>query len=336
VVKANAYGLGMVEVAQRLAYEGAKRFFVANVEEGLTLRDALPSGEIYLLNGLWPEVAETSAQARLTPVLSSLEHLKIWSGYGVRRGTPLPALLQMETGLGRLGLGLKELEDFVNHQGSDFSGIEVQGLISHLACAYQPNHPFNATQRERFDQGRRLFPHLPASLAGSGGIFQGRAYLYDFVRPGRILYGSTFTADPSFHPHVRPVVSLKARILQIQDVPQGHSIGYDQTCYTHRPTRLAVVAMGYADGYFRALSNRASGLLHGFCVPVVGRVSMDLLTVDVTDLPEALCRPGDWVTFLNDQLTVDALAEAAGTISWEVLTRLGERPFFRYKGSLSF
>lgn len=333
VVKANAYGLGMIPVATRLFFEGAHTFFVATIEEGLKLRAALPRIHIYVLNGMWPDVIPEMAHARLMPVLSSFPHLKGWQDMARQMDTPLPALFQAETGLMRLGFSEEELKEIANTQALH-EGIALSGVMSHLACAYQPGHSYNEEQRKRFERIRSFFPHVPSSLAGSGGLFQGRQYLYDLVRPGRILYGSTFTAHASFESQIRPVVTLKTRILQVQDVAKGHSVGYDQTFYAERPTRLATLGIGYADGYFRSLSNQARGLIENFSVPVVGRVSMDLMTVDVTDVPEKLVYPGAWVTLLNELLTVDLLAEQAGTISWEFLTRLGQRPFFRYKGDV--
>jgi alanine racemase len=331
VVKANAYGLGMGPVATRLFQEGARTFFVATIEEGIKLRGLLPMASVYVLNGLWPESVDEMAHAQLTPVLSSPAQRQLWQNKAQQMSHSLPALLQGETGLMRLGFSENELNDTALNPFL-YAGLSLKGLMSHLACAYQPDHPYNEVQRSRFQAMHTLFPNLPASLAGSGGLFQGQQYLYNMVRPGRILYGSTFTADAPFTHHIRPVVTLQARILQIQDIPAGASIGYDQTFYAKRPTRLATLGIGYADGYFRALSNKAHGRIGAFSMPVIGRVSMDLMTVDVTDVPQDLAHTGAWVTLLDDTLTVDLLAEQAGTVSWEFLTRLGQRPFFRYKG----
>jgi alanine racemase len=173
-------------------------------------------------------------------------------------------------------------------------------------------------------------PHVPASLSGSGGLFQGNEYLFDMVRPGRILYGSAFTAREDFSKSVCPVVRLQARILQIQDVPVGQSVGYDQTYVAQKPVRLATLSLGYADGYMRAFGNRGYAFLEGIRIPVVGRVSMDLMTVDVSAVPPALVRPGAWVDVINEKITVDDLAQLAGTVSWEILTRLGNRSFRYY------
>ena len=332
VVKANAYDLGMHPVAQHLSQQGASNFFVATVEEGLSLRKILPFPQIYVLNGIWPECALEVAQARLTPVLPSLPQIKVWQETARLLETPLPAIFQAETGLTRLGLSLEDLKMLAN-TSLLYEGVLPKALMSHLACAYIPGHPYNQEQKKRFDEARAFFPDVKGSLAGSGGLFQGQQYLYDWVRPGRLLYGSTFTADESFAEKVRSVVRLRVRILQIQEVEKGQSIGYDQTFVAPRPMRLATLGMGYADGYFRALSNKGWGIISGVKVPVVGRVSMDLMTVDVTDVPELLLAQEEWVILLNKEMTVDCLADLAGSVSWEILTRLGQRPFYRYLSS---
>jgi alanine racemase len=332
VVKANAYGLGMGPVAQHLSHVGASHFFVATVEEGLSLRKSLPFAQIYLLNGIWSECALEVAQARLIPVLSSLHQIRLWQEAARFLEISLPAIFQAETGLTRLGLSLENLKTLADTP-TLYEGILPKALMTHLACAYLPGHPYNQEQKKRFDEALVFFPHLKASLAGSGGLFQGKEYLYDWVRPGRLLYGSTFTAEESFSDKVRSVVTLRVRILQIQEVAQGQSIGYDQTFVSQRPMRVATLGIGYADGYFRSLSNQAWAIMGGVQVPIVGRVSMDLMTVDVTDVPESILQQEGWVTLLNKELTVDWLGELAGTVSWEVLTRLGQRPSYRYLSS---
>ncbi len=332
VVKADAYGLGATSVSKRLFQEGARAFFVATLEEGISLREILPLAEIYVLSSLWEAAVPEMRAARLTPVLSSNRDVRLWQGMAKTQGEPLPALLQVETGLLRLGLSLADIQQMALNP-SLFEALQLKAMMSHLACAYEPGHPYNREQQKNFDTMHAYFPQMPASLAGSGGLFQGRSYLYDMVRPGRILYGSTFTAPEPFVTSVQPVVEIHARILQIQDVKAGQSIGYDQTFRASQPMRIAVLGMGYADGYFRSLSNRAWGYLGGYKTPVVGRVSMDSMVVDITAVPDALLQTCEWVTLLNkEDLTIDAIAELAGTVSWEFLTRLGSRPFFRYKG----
>lgn len=330
-IKANAYGLGMIPVAKALWNSGARDFFLATLDEGIALRQHFPFATIYILNGLLAGTESLVHHQRLIPVLGDLGQIARWKQFASQIDEILPAVLQVDTGLIRLGLSLADLRELAQDP-KQLEGISLKYLMSHLACAYQPHHPYNVAQREAFFQAHRLFPKVPTSLAGSGGMFQGNEYFFDMVRPGRILYGSTFTAGEAFVGKVQHVITLGARILQIQDVPAGHSVGYDQTFHAPHPLRLATLGIGYADGYFRCLSNRGYGFIHDFRVPVVGRVSMDLMTVDVTDVPESLAHTGAWVELINAQMTIDDIALLADTVSWEVLTRLGERPLRYYKG----
>jgi alanine racemase len=339
VVKADAYGLGVEPVARKLAEVGATEFFVATLEEGIQLRSILPLSlpfapplvTIYVLNGLWPGTESVFDQYRLIPVLADLNQVALWKHYAAKQEKRLGAILQVDTGLIRLGLSFEELKTQLQDKGG-FTGLQLHYVMSHLACAYQPGHPYNDQQRAAFENVRELLPHVPASFAGSGGIFHGEAYWYDMVRPGRLLYGSSFTAEEVFQAAVQPVVTLRSRVLQIQTVQKGQSVGYDQTYWAERPLRLATISMGYADGYMRSLGNKGRAMVNGREVPVVGRISMDLATLDVTDLPPEWVYPGSWVELINPQITVDAVAAAAGTVSWEVLTRLGKRPHRIYLG----
>lgn len=330
-IKANAYGLGMIPVGKALWAIGARDFFVATLEEGITLRQHLPFATIYVLNGLWAGTESLIHRHQLTPVLGDLGQVVKWKQFAHKVDELLPAILQVDTGLVRLGLSLAEVQKLAK-SSKELEGVSLKYLMSHLACAYQPDHIYNVAQRDAFLQAQKLFPEVPVSLSGSGGMFQGSEYFFDMVRPGRILYGSTFTAGEDFIGKVKHVITLRARILQIQDVPQGHSVGYDQTYRAEKPLRLATLGIGYADGYFRCLSNRGYGFINGVRVPVVGRISMDLMTVDVTNVPENMAYPGAWVELINADMTIDDLATLADTVSWEILTRLGERPFRRYIG----
>ncbi|MGL5719765.1 MAG: alanine racemase [Alphaproteobacteria bacterium] len=331
VVKADAYGLGVGPVARKLAEVGAKEFFVATLEEGIQLRGYLPFVTIYVLNGLWPGTEPIFDQHRLVPVLADVGQVALWKQYAAQKEKHLGAILQVDTGLIRLGLSFEELGLQLQDRGG-FAGLHLHYVMSHLACAYQPNHPYNNQQREAFEAVRALLPGVPGSFAGSGGIFHGPEYWFDMVRPGRLLYGSSFTAEEVFRASVQPVLTLRSRVLQIQTVQKGQSVGYDQTYWAARPLRLATISMGYADGYMRSLGNKGTAMVKGCEVPVVGRISMDLATLDVTDLPDGWVYPGSWVELINQHITADRIAEAAGTVSWEILTRLGKRPHRIYVG----
>ncbi|MGL5784846.1 MAG: alanine racemase [Alphaproteobacteria bacterium] len=331
VVKADAYGLGVEPVARKLAEAGAKEFFVATLEEGIQLRGILPFVTIYVLNGLWPGTEPVFDQHRLVPVLADLGQVALWKHYATQKEKHLGAILQVDTGLVRLGLSFEEL-GLQLQERDGFAGLHLHYVMSHLACAYQPGHPYNQQQRAIFEAVRALLPGVPGSFAGSGGIFHGPGYWFDMVRPGRLLYGSSFTAEEVFQAAVQPVITLRSRVLQLQTVQKGQSVGYDQTYWVERPMRLATISMGYADGYMRSLGNRGMAMVNGREVPVVGRISMDLATLDVTDLPDEWVYPGSWVDLINQHITVDTVAAAAGTVSWEILTRLGKRPHKIYFG----
>jgi alanine racemase len=322
VVKADAYGLGAARVASALAEAGCGLFFVATIDEGITLRKALPEPiEIGVLNGPLPDSAAEFPAHRLTPLLNEPGQIADWRRLAERRGR-LPAFLHLDTGMARLGLTIREFDALPDEIFSS-SPILWRGLVSHLACADEPEHPLNDLQRARFAASRERVPHLPASLAASSGIFLGPAFHFDVVRPGAALYG--VNPQPGQPNPMRQIVRLKARILQVREVDRGQSVGYGATHLTDRPGRLATVAVGYADGWFRALSPRGSGCLGGTRVPLLGRVSMDLVVFDVSGADPALAHPGGFIELLNQDQGVDAVAADAGTIGYEVLTALGRR-----------
>jgi alanine racemase len=309
VVKADAYGLGAAPVARRLRAEGARRFFVARVAEGEALRAALGGeAEIHVLDGCPPGAADRLAAARLSPVLNSLDQVRAW---GAR-----PAALHVDTGLNRLGVSPAEA---VALAGSAVLPVEL--LVSHLSCAHAPDHPLNAHQREAFAAVRTAFPAAKASLANSGGLFLGEPYLFDVVRPGIALYGGGPFEVPD--PRIRAVARFEAPILQVREVAAGAPVGYGAAFTAARPTRVAIVAAGYADGVLRAASPGGVAWFAGAERPLLGRVSMDLMAIDVTGCDEA--RPGAQVELLGEHVLLDAAAASAGTISYEILTRLSTR-----------
>jgi alanine racemase len=321
-VKADAYGLGMARVAPALLEAGARTFFVAWLEEGIALRRFLPDVEILCLNGIAPGAAEAYAAHRLTPVLGSLEEIAEWRA--TSHGGGAPAGLQIDSGMARLGLSAEEVDRLVADR-RPFDGLNLTLVMSHLACGDDPDEPMNLAQRASFerDRGRLGLDHLRSSLAASGGSFREYDFHLDLVRPGAALYGLAplmGEANP-----MAQVVRLQAKILQVRRVDRGMTVGYGATHRTTRPSRLATISAGYADGYFRSLSNRGHAYLGPVRVPVVGRVSMDLLTLDVTDAPPEEARRGAWVDLIGPDHTVDDLAAEAGTIGYEILTALGRR-----------
>ena len=326
VVKADAYGLGVERVAPALAKAGARTFFTAQFEEALRLQRALgktrPSADIFVLNGLGAVPPQDLLAAGVMPVLNTLGELAAWSAAARDAGRPLAAALHLDTGMNRLGLSGGELETLAA-EPARLEGLELRYVMSHLACAEAAEHPLNAAQLRAFEAARARLPAAPASLANSSGIFLGPDYHFALARPGAALYGINPTPDrPS---PMAQVVRLQGRILQVREIDAPGTVGYGATHRVPGGSRVATVAAGYADGYLRSLSGRSSAWVGGRKVPVIGRVSMDLITLDVSDVPAESVRPGDFAELIGPAQDLDALAEAAGTIGYEILTALGAR-----------
>ena len=327
VIKADAYGLGLEQIAHALREEGCTTFFTATLAEAKRVRNDQPAATIYVLDGLLPGAAAYYAGFDLRPCLSSLAEVSEWAAFCDATGRRLRAAVHIDTGINRLGLTPAEVDGLAADR-SLLDRFEMSLVMSHLACADEPDHPMNEQQRQRFDGLRAKLPPAPASLANSGGVFLGPKFHYDLVRPGIALYGGRALQD---RPNpMQWVVRLQARILQVREVPAGEPVGYGAMFHTQRPSLLATLACGYADGFLRALSGTTGkpgpvGFVGDYQVPVVGRVSMDLITVDVTDVPPELARRGAWVEVLGARTTVDDLTDRAGTIGYELLTRLGRR-----------
>ena len=322
VVKANGYGLGAAPVAKALTTAGCQLLFVATLDEGIALRSGLgEEPEIAVLNGPMPGTAAEFAAHNLIPVLNEPGQIEAWRKLAEQCGG-LPAILHVDTGMSRLGLSAREFADFADDLPR-WNSIRWRLLMSHLACADTPEHPLNETQRRRFEAARQRLPGVPASLAASFGTFLGPGYHLDLVRPGAALYG--VNPRPGAPNPLRPVVRLRAKILQIREIDRGESVGYGAAHLMRAPGRIATVAVGYADGWLRSLSNRGCGYIAGTRVPLLGRVSMDLLTFDVSAVDSALARPGATIELLGDSYGVDDAAADAGTIGYEILTALGTR-----------
>jgi len=328
VVKADAYGLGMDEVAPALARAGCKTFFVSSLDEGLALRSLLPRAQIAILNGLAMGAPAEFAKGGLLPVLNDLGEVREWHRYAQPRGGA-PAMLHLDTGLARLGMPAKELPQLAAEPAL-LHGFKLALILSHLACASEPAHPMNLAQLDLFRRALRLLPRAPASLAASSGIFLGADFHFDLVRAGAALYG--VNPLPGRPNPMKQVLHLKAKILQVRDVDRGESVGYGAAHRMERPGRVATIAMGYADGWLRSSSHRGAAVIAGKPAPVIGRISMDLITLDVTGIDPAAVQPGAYVDLLNDRHGVDDVAFAAQTIGYEVLTALGRRCLRIYRG----
>jgi alanine racemase len=335
VIKANAYGCGIEPVARALAKAGCKTFFVATLDEAAIARAALPSAPLYVLNGFTQNSGDAYAKIDARPVIGELNELAEWDVFCRRTGWAGGAGIHIDTGMQRLGLTIAEAQGLIPRIHAGDHGISL--VMSHLACAESLNHPMNARQLATFREAASAFSGVPASLSNSSGIFLGNPFHFDMVRPGAALYGVNPT--PEADNPMLPVVDLKARIVQIRDVERGESVGYGGNWTTRRPTRLAIVSTGYADGYFRAGSSNdgtrgAEVMVAGKRCPVAGRISMDLTAVDITDLDKNAVRRGHLVTLIGDGITVDELAHHFGTIGYEVLTSLGSRYTRVYKGGV--
>jgi alanine racemase len=336
VIKANAYGCGAEQVARALSHAGCKTFFVATLDEARMVRAAVPSATLYALNGFFQNTGDAYAKVDCKPVIGDLNELAEWDVFCRRSGWHGGAAIQIDTGMNRLGLTIVEAQGIIPRIHAGDHGITL--VMSHLVCGELVNNPTNARQLAAFREIASLFSNVPASLSNSSGIYLGPQFQFDLVRPGAALYGINPT--PEADNPMQPVVDLKARIVQIRNIERGETVGYGGTWTARRPTKLAIVASGYADGYFRAASasdgtRGAEAVVAGKRCPVAGRVSMDLTAIDITDLPQNAARRGHMVTLIGEGITVDELAHHFGTIGYEVLTSLGRRYARVYKGGAS-
>lgn len=329
VLKADGYGLGAAQVASVLAKEGCDIFFVALPGEGIALRNAIgPGPDIFVLNGLPPGSEPEALAAGLCPVVNSTIQLKAWRQAAQGAGRSLPAAIQVDSGMARLGMAPADVEAVAGEAGA-FDCIDIRFVMSHLARADEPQQAANENQRHEFDRLRKMLPAAPASLANSSGIFLGPAYHYDLARPGAALYGVNPTpheANPML-----PVISLEAKVAQTREIGAGTGIGYGHTHQADGPLRLATISLGYGDGWHRRAASAA--WFEGVRLPFVGRVSMDSIILDISALPAGRLGEGDLVELIGPSQSVDDAAGHAGTIGYEILTSLGTRFHRRYVGA---
>jgi len=321
VVKANAYGLGFEEVSKALAKAGCRHFFVADLEEGIALRRVLETADIFVFNGPERNSESEFNEHSLTPVLNTPSQIKSWNTFSLSKGS-CGAIIQVDTGMSRTGLDMAYVEQLAGNV-KKLEGMGLKFLMSHLACADEPDHPLNARQLGEFSRVRSLLGGPLGSLANSSGIFLVSDYHFNLVRTGGALYGMNPT--PNADNPMDYVVKLEAPILQLRNVDSPRTVGYGTSFRVKGPSKIATVAVGYADGYMRSLSNKGSAFVNGIRVPVIGRVSMDYITLDVSKIPEDRIRPGLMVELIGPHHSIDSLAEEAGTVAYEILTGLGNR-----------
>jgi alanine racemase len=333
VVKANAYGLGLEPVTAKLAKAGCKTFFVADIAEARRARTRAGEATIYVLNGFSSQAGTAFAELNVQPVINSTAELAEWDAFVTAQNWRGGAAIHVDTGMNRLGISAEEAAALALRLQQQNHGITL--LMSHLACAEISDHRLTATQIRLFRELRMLYHGVPASLANSSGIFIGDTAHFDLARPGAALYGINPT--PGHANPMRNVVELTGRILQVRKVQQGETVGYGAAWTAKRASRIAVVALGYADGLLRAgssLDRRGGGtaIVAEKSCPVVGYVSMDLACVDITDVADGAVRRGDMATFIGENLPIDMVGVSAGTIGYEILVRLGPRCHLVYRG----
>ena len=327
VLKADAYGTGQDKTAAALYQAGCRTFFVAVPTEALTLRASLLDAVIYVLDGLFPGTAGHFLTHDIRPVLGSLEELLEWAEVCKASGKNNAAAVHVDTGIHRLGLSPAELTRALG-DNAVLGPFQPSLVMSHLACGSTPDHDMNRRQLKLFTETTAPFPHIPRSLANSAGVLLGPDYHFDLVRPGIALYGGqAIETEPN---PMKPVAKVEARIMIVRDVPQGDTIGYGAKQTAKRPLRNAVVAAGYADGMIRRAGSTDDrpggfGLIGGYKAPILGRISMDMITLDVTDVPEHLLQRGAFVEMLGPGVAASDLAAYAETIDYEYLTSLGRR-----------
>ena len=326
VVKADAYGLGAAAVAPHLLAAGCRHFFTAHFSEAIALRPLLPGAMLAALNGPPPGSEREHLAHDILPVLGSLDAIDRWTALAHRESRRLPVLRHVDTGMNRLGLDAASIRALAAAPGR-LDGLDLRYVLTHLVASELPDDPANMAQRDRFAAACAMLPPAPRSLSNSSGLFLDARFASDLARPGAALYGINPT--PNRPNPMRLPVRLCARILQVHDIETGEGVGYNATWRAPRPSRIATLGIGYADGWRRALSGRAPpARLAGSDfdappIPLVGRVSMDLTTCDVTDHPAI--GAGDWLELMGPHCSPDTLAEAAGTNAYEILTGFGPR-----------
>ncbi len=329
VVKADAYGLGVRKIAPTLWHAGCRQFFAATHQEGVTLRNLLPDAEIYIFEGITERSESLFCEHRLIPVLITPAQCALWAAQGRTQGMRLPAVIHIDTGMTRLGFGERELQQLLQRP-EDFEWLDTRYVMTHYACADEPGASKTREQLDRFNYLRRLLPPAPTSVGNSAGSLLGGEFPGDMARLGIALFGGNpYRAETL---DLRPVLRVQSRILQVVEISAGTTVGYGASYSATRPERIATVGTGYADGYPWSLGNRGIASVGGHRVPVVGRISMDMITLDVTGVPDDLLSVGSMVDLIGPDISLEEVARLAGTINYEILTRLSQRARRKYLG----
>lgn len=329
VVKADAYGTGCIPVAQHLRNRGCDTFFVATAQEALTLKESLPKAHVIVFSGFAPGSERVLHDMELCPVLNTLEAVRRWDAICSRHGSR-SAAVHVDTGINRLGVPFADLDD-LEAELTKARSIRLILVMSHLACADEPAHPLNRIQLGRFQAVVRRFPGLTASLAGSAGAMLGPEYHFDLIRPGIGIFGGN--PRPQLPNPLEPVVEVVAPLLAVRSIHAGDTVGYGATFTSTKAVTIATVGAGYADGFPRTLSGRGVASIAGHPAPYIGRVSMDSIVVDASAVPTHELDSATTAELLGHRVTIDELAQAAGTIPNEILTGLGQRLIRSYRST---
>lgn len=328
VVKANCYGLGMMQIVPALEQEGCREFYVATLDEAISLRQLLKQdADIFVLLGVNKSEEEYFLQHNLIPVLNNQHQMQIWGDKARALGKKLLAALHVDTGMTRLGIPDNQFSEVLSASGA-VDLFNISYIISHLACPGICDHPMNETQLNKFKQIRQSYPKYRYSFSSSAGVLLGQEYIFDQVRPGACLYGINVSEDQVLP--LQPVVALTSRIIQVYRITNVQSVGYSASYQLEPGMVTATIPVGYADGYFRCLSNKGYCYIADIKVPIIGAVSMDVLSIDVTHVPEHLRQIGQKVELIGNNVSVETIASIANTIGYEVLTSIGNRYYKEY------
>ena len=327
-VKANGYGLGSADITNTLSEIGCNKFFVFSLEEALEIRYGSITDEVFVYNGIFPGEESIFQNNNIIPVLNSINQLELWINFAKRKATRFPAVIQVDTGMTRLGINHKELVSYLkNNLETIQQKIEVKYIMSHLACAEDENHTHNKLQLGKMLELKESFPMFKYSLCNSAGIFLGPEYHLDLVRPGALLYGFI----PNFKPisFVEEITQYESFISQVRIAEEDSFVGYDATAKVDKGTKLAVVAIGYADGYLRNLGNSGYCFISDYKADIVGKVSMDCIIVNVTEIPDRFIYEGAPVEILGPNSKIEDIAKSANACGWEILVSLGNGKRYR-------
>ncbi len=322
VVKADAYGLGIRHVALALHHAGCRQFFTATHREGIILRSLLPNVQIYVLEGVRQQSITAFLDHDLVPVLITQKQVGVWADEARAQGKRLPAIFHVDSGMTRLGFGEPELRRLLE-TSDDLECLDIRYVMTHFACADEADGKMVRQHFDRCNQLRQLLPEAPTSIGNSAGALMGGPFAGNLARIGIALFGGNPFLEDSVP--LRPILRVQSRILQLREITEETTVGYGATYVAKPGTRIATVGIGYADGYPRSLGNRGIAAIAGHRVPVVGRISMDLITLDVSGLPDELVQPGCMVDLIGPDISLEEVAELAGTINYEILTGLGQR-----------